>query len=312
MPRRAVLIDGAIAPVRYVVSRLKVVLAMVAGMSVDRVDIPLADGTVLVAERRRGSGPTVVLLHAGVADRRSWSAVIEAFDADDLNLVAYDRRGFGETLPAGDGTFTHLADLSALLDALEISRTFLVGNSMGGALALDLAATAPERVAGVLLIGAAVSGMTDDDTPFDWAPDAASGPILEMLEEAKDRGDVDTQVRALAHLWLDGPSAREGRVGGASRALFEDMNRGILAAAAPDDAGDAGLDTWRTLDRIAVPVLAAWGDLDIPADIPFYEETARRIGQGPGRTVPGVAHLPGLEEPALVADLVREVVRSDS
>jgi pimeloyl-ACP methyl ester carboxylesterase len=292
---------------------------MVAGMSVDRVDVLLPDGAVLGAERRHGSGPTVVLLHAGVADRRSWSGVIDALVegdglvADDLDLVAYDRRGFGETLSAGDGTaFTHLADLSALLDAVDVSRTFLVGNSMGGALALDLAATAPERVAGVLLLGAAVSGMTDDDTPFDWAPDAASGRILETLEDAKDRRDVDAQVRELAHLWLDGPTAREGRVGGVSRALFEDMNRGILAAGAPGDAGDPGLDTWRSLDTIAVPVLAAWGDLDIPADIPFYEETARRIGQGPGRRLPGVAHLPGLENPGLVAALVREIVGSHS
>jgi pimeloyl-ACP methyl ester carboxylesterase len=284
---------------------------MVAGMSVDRVDVLLPDGAVLGAERRPGSGATVVLLHAGVADRRSWSGVIDALVADDLDLVAYDRRGFGETPPAGDGTpFTHLADLSALLDALDVSRTFLVGNSMGGALALDLAATARKRVAGVLLLGAAVSGMTDDDTPFDWAPDAASGPILETLENAKDRGDVDAEVRALAHLWLDGPTSREGRVGGASRSLFEDMNRAVLAAGVPGDAGDAGLDTWRTLDTIAVPVLAAWGDLDIPADVPFYEETARRIGQGPGRRLPGVAHLPGLENPALVADLVREMAGS--
>ncbi len=284
-------------------------MAKLIGMSTDSTVVPLADGAELIAERRRGSGPTVVLLHAGVADRRSWSGVVDALAADDLDLVTYDRRGFGQTLPSTDGTaFTHLADLSAVLSALDISRTFLVGNSMGGALALDLTATAPEGVAGLLLIGSAVSGMTDEDTPFDWAPDAASGPIMEALEEAERRGDIDAQISELAHLWLDGPAGPEGRVGGAARALFEEMNRGILAAAAPDDAGDAGLATWRTLDQIAVPVLNVWGELDIPADMPFYEETARRIGQGPGRVLPGVAHLPGLESPELVADLVREVV----
>ncbi|MCW2810796.1 MAG: hypothetical protein JWP61_1254 [Friedmanniella sp.] len=253
----------------------------------------------------------MVLLHAGVADRRSWSALGDLLAPDGLDLVSYDRRGFGQTPAAADGgSFTHLGDLTALLDALGVSRAYVVGNSMGGALALDLAATAPDRVAGVVLVGAAVSGMTDEDTPFDWAPDPASGPLMEALEAAKDRADSRAQIRALAHLWLDGPTAPEGRVSGAPRVLFEQMNQQILAVGAADDAGDAGLQTWRTLDAIGVPVLAAWGDLDIPADLPFYEETARRLGQGPGRVLPGVAHLPGLERPELVAQLVREAVGS--
>jgi pimeloyl-ACP methyl ester carboxylesterase len=57
-----------------------------------------------------------------------------------------------------------------------------------------------------------------------------------------------------------------------------------------------------------VPVRTTWGELDIPSDVPFYEETARRLGQDPGRILPGTAHLPGLDRPAAVADLVREAV----
>ncbi|MBD8140805.1 alpha/beta fold hydrolase [Frigoribacterium sp. CFBP 13605] len=185
-------------------------------MSGERVDVTLSDGAALAATRWRGDGPTVVLLHAGVADRRSWTGVADELAADGLDLVAHDRRGFGESpASAADGGATHLADLVELLDRLGVGRAFVVGNSMGGALALDLAVTAPERVAGVLLIGAAVSGMTDDDTPFDWTPDPASGPLMEALDEASGSGDVEAQVRLLAHLWLDGPAARSGRVTGA-------------------------------------------------------------------------------------------------
>lgn len=278
-------------------------------MSAERVDVVLSDRATLAAVRWPGDGPTVVLLHAGVADRRSWTAVGDALAADGLDLVAYDRRGFGESPAAPDGSpATHLGDLVEVLDRLDVERAFLVGNSMGGALALDLAVTAPERVAGVLLIGAAVSGMTDEDTPFDWTPDPASGPVMEELDEASGIGDVGAQVRLLARLWLDGPAAEAGRVTGAPRELFERMNARILEVAAPDGAGDAGLDTWSRLDSVTAPVLATWGALDIPADEPFYVETARRLGQGPGRVLPDVAHLPGLERPGLVADLVREVV----
>nr|BFF16439.1 hypothetical protein GCM10025699_77420 [Microbacterium flavescens] len=123
--------------------------------------------------------------------------------------------------------------------------------------------------------------MTDDDTLFDWQADPATAPLMAELEDAESRGDVAAQIDALTRLWLDGPTAEEARVGDPARALFADMNRVILDSGAVGDPGDAGLDTWRTLDGIGVPVLASWGELDIPADLPFYEETARRLGQGP-------------------------------
>lgn len=183
---------------------------------------------------------------------------------------------------------------------------------MGGGLALDLAATAPDRVAGLLLVGSAVSGMTDDDTPFDWVSDETTDRVFEALQKSEEAGDVAGQVRALARLWLDGPTANEGRVSGAARDLFAAMNARILDMAAPDKAGDAGLDTWTSLHTITVPTIVTWGALDIPADLPFYEETVRRLGQRAGRVLPDTAHLPGLEQPEVVADLVREMVRSNA
>lgn len=281
-------------------------------MTAEQLSIPLPDGTALAATRWSGEGPTAVLLHAGVADRRAWGAVADALSgdspsADGLDLVAYNRRGYGDSPVAADpSSFTHVGDLVAVLDGLGLDRVLLVGNSMGGALALDTALLHPDRVAGIVLIGAAVSGMTDDDTPFDWQLDEFSAPLLEVAED--DGSSPDEKVRALAHLWLDGPAAPEGRVGGSARELFEAMNRRILELSAPDSAGDAGVDAWTRLAEVSVPVTCTWGDLDIPSDVPFYEETARRLGQGPARILPGTAHLPGLDQPAVVAGLVREAV----
>lgn len=282
-------------------------MARFGAMAAEQLTVTTADGTAIAVSRRIGGDESVVFLHAGVADRRSWSTVFDALADTDLDLVAYDRRGYGDTPAAADPTgFSHLDDLVTVLDALELEQVFLVGNSMGGALALDAALTIPARIAGVLLIGAGVSEMTDEDTPFDWVLDPATAPLLEVAESSD--ASVDDRIAALAHLWLDGPAAPAGRVGGAARTLFDDMNRRILEVAAPDSAGSTGVEAWTRLGEIRVPVLTTWGDLDIPADLPFYEETARRIGQEPGRVLPGVAHLPGLEQPALVADLVREVV----
>ena len=107
----------------------------------------------LAHDHLTADGPRVALLHAGVADRRVWRDVAPELHALGADVLTLDRRGFGET-PAGDETFRHVDDLLAMLDG----PTWLVGNSMGGALALDAALLAPEQVAGLVLIAPAVSG----------------------------------------------------------------------------------------------------------------------------------------------------------
>jgi pimeloyl-ACP methyl ester carboxylesterase len=261
------------------------------------------DGGRLAVTRWQAEGPTVVLLHAGVTDQRSWTAVAGALAHEQVDIVAYDRRGFGAS-PAAETTsaFTHVADLMEVLDHLALDQVVLVGNSMGGALALDAALLHPDRVTGVVLIGAAVSGMTDDDTPFDWRPDTATAHLIDKADDTSL--STDDRLRALAHLWLDGPASTEGRVGGGARTLFSEMNRDVIDVAETGPTGDAGVDAWTRLSELTVPVLSTWGEFDLPCDIPFYEETARRIAQRPGRVLPKVAHLPGLEQPQLVAHLI--------
>lgn len=132
--------------------------------------------TALVGECRAGEGPTVVLLHAGVTDRRSWRQVTDALDGA-ANVVAYDRRGFGETAPS-KAPFSHAGDLIAVLDHLGILPAWLVGSSAGGGIALDTALLAPERVAGLVLIAPAVSGapapeLDEDTARFDRLLDQA-------------------------------------------------------------------------------------------------------------------------------------------
>ncbi|THJ66932.1 alpha/beta hydrolase [Arthrobacter echini] len=277
-------------------------------MDAQQLMVTAPDQAQLAVTRWPAPGPVIVFLHAGVADRRSWTLVADTLRGESLDLLAYDRRGYGDTPAAApSSSFTHVDDLIHILDDLDLQKVLLVGNSMGGAVAIDTALLHPDRVSGLVLLGAGVSGMTDDDTAFDWEPDDASAPLLARADDAE--ATADDRIRALAHLWLDGPEAPEGRVSGSARDLFVEMNRRILAVGAPDSAGDAGVDAWTRLDEVSVPVLCTWGELDLPCDIPFYEETARRIGQEPGRVLPAVAHLPGLEQPALIAELVRNAAR---
>jgi pimeloyl-ACP methyl ester carboxylesterase len=129
----------------------------------------------LAGERWPGPGPVVGLLHAGVTDRRSWHAVAEALHGRAA-LVAYDRRGFGETPPSAE-EFSHVDDLLAVLDEVTDAPAWLVGSSVGGGVALDAAISAPDRVAGLVLLAPAVSGAPPPtSTPGGAALDLSAEP----------------------------------------------------------------------------------------------------------------------------------------
>ena len=269
------------------------------------------DGLALAGERVgavvEGGPPTVVFLHAGVADRRSWDAVIEDLVDGGWTgqLVSYDRRAYGQT-PPSPTAYTHLADLLAVLDVVSPDRpAFLVGSSMGGAIALEAVVTAADRVAGLVLIAPGVPGM----------PEYADNPpeldaLVDAHREAYEQPDLAEINRVEAHLWLDGPLAAEGRVAGPARELFLTMNAVALAAEGQDAGGDADVDVWAGLTAVTAPIITlVYGALD--ADVP-REDPPGFVRRRPGtrwEIWPDRSHLPYLEDPAQTADLVRRAVR---
>jgi pimeloyl-ACP methyl ester carboxylesterase len=270
-------------------------------MAPERFEIQTA-GATLVGERWprpvATGRPTVVFLHAGVCDRRSWYGVCDVL-AGEADLVAYDRRGFGETTTDAE-PFSHLDDLLAVIDWLGGGAVWLVGNSMGGGLALDAAIAHPAAVAGLVLIAPAVSGLPWGEVEFD--PETLR--LETAIEAATATGDTESVNRLETHLWLDGRTAPEGRVGGATRELALAMNALALASDLPEDAGASGVDAWSRLEEITVPVTVAWGALDL-----FLIEVCRlllgRLPHATSHEFAGMAHLPSLESPGAVADLVR-------
>ena len=271
----------------------------------DLLSIPSGDAAI-AAERWPGeTGPAVLLLHAGVCDRRSWHAVAELLCADGLDVIAYDRRGFGETPPT-DRPFRHLDDLAAVLGATAAPPVWLVGSSMGGALALEAALELGDRVAGLVLLAPAVGGAPDPD---DAELDEATHRIDAAIAAADEAGDLDALNRLEALLWLDGPAGPEGRVAGAARELFLAMNGTALAAGTDEEAGESGIDAWSRLDTIELPVVVAWGDCDVPFVIGRARDVAARVPDLRGQDVfEDAAHLPYLERPEEVAALIRGAV----
>jgi pimeloyl-ACP methyl ester carboxylesterase len=256
------------------------------------------DGCDLAGERWAGGPSLLVLLHEGVSDRRGWHQVAERL-APQVTVVAYDRRGYGES-PLSTAPFTHVGDLLATLDREQAEPAWLVGASAGGGLALDTALLAPDRVAGLVLIGTAVSGAPEPQI------DPVTARFEPWLEDAA--GDQAERNRLETWLWLDGPAQPEGRVSGEARALALDMNAIILRGEGREDEGDSDVDAWHRLAEVKVPVTVACGEFDVPFILARCRELAGLLPRGRYRELPAMAHQPYLEDPGQVADLVLDAL----
>jgi 3-oxoadipate enol-lactonase len=113
------------------------------------------NGTELYYEMA-GKGPAVMLVHGGLVDSRQWDDQMKEF-AKHHRVVRYDLRGFGRS-GAAPQPFSHIEDLSALMDFLKIERATIVGLSLGGIIAADFALEYPERVDRLVLVGAGLRG----------------------------------------------------------------------------------------------------------------------------------------------------------
>jgi len=250
----------------------------------------------LCVEDSQSAGAPIVCLHAGVTDRRLWAPQLEAFGAAQ-RMIAYDRRGFGETrLPplAAREAFSHVGDLLAVLDALALDRAVLMGCSQGGRIAIDTALAHPQRVRALVLVASAVTGAPEHES--------SGSPLLQAridaYEAAERRGDQAALNELEAQFWLDGPEQPTGRVGGPLRELFLAMNAIPLASGSPGEE-IAAPSAWERLEAIRVPTLVVWGPFDFEHLRQRMTEVVRRIPGASSFVVDATAHLPSLEQPAV-------------
>lgn len=249
-----------------------------------------------------GQGPALILLHAGVTDRRMWQSTQSSL-ARSYQTIAYDRRGFGETLTP-DEPFSHVGDLGRVIAHFDCRRPILIGCSQGGRIAIDYTLAHPGKVAALVLIATALSG-----APQPEAYPTAIAALMAELESAEEAGDVDRVNAIEARLWLDGPLTDENRVTGPARRLFLDMNGKALRhpPLTKEQPSSSAIDRLR---NIAVPALVIWGDLDFP----HIQQRSHWIGDaiaGAKRlTMRGCAHLPNLEQPEIFETAIADFLVS--
>ncbi len=253
-----------------------------------------------LAVETMGDGDPVVFLHAAVTDRRMWRTEMKGI-ATNNRAIAYDRRGFGETV-ANQEDFSSVADLMAVLDAKSSGTpAILVGCSQGGRIVIDAALTHPERVRGLVLIAPNVTG----ELPPVLTPEIEG--LLKAQKEADVAGEQERISKIKARLWLDGPLAQENRVSGPGRQLFHEMYAATFRTPPIGRDMDSEPNAHR-LGEILVPTLIIWGDLDFPHIQARCRHLAAAIPNASAHEMTATAHLPSLDKPAEVAQQLVQFV----
>lgn len=252
-----------------------------------------------------GEGSTVVLIHAGICDSRMWDPQWDAFPAV-YRTVRYDLRGFGRS-PLPPQPYSHGRDLIALLEQLGIHQATLVGASLGGRVALEVAVAHPSVVDALVVADAALPGFAwSDHVKASWAEE----------EAALERGDLDAAVELNLRMWVDGPHRPPAVVDSAVRESVRQMQRRAFELQVPvwQDAEEELLvsDLARRLDAVRAPTLVVVGEQDV-AD--FHQIAAQLSRELPGvqhAVISNAAHLPSLERPTAFNELVLPFLARDT
>ena len=235
----------------------------------------------------------VLLIHGHTLDARMWQPQIAALEGH-FEVIAPTLRGYGDSVQPEESV-SHADDLIALLETRGLSRVHLVGLSLGGNIALEIAVRCPERVATLTLLDSSLKG---------FEPDAAQLEIGHAVQRAFDTGGLEGARVA----WLAAPlfaAARENSV------LHQQLEawvaeysgwhwtHGVSPSAQIPDLSSR-------LAEVTAPTLIAVGERDTA----YFQSVAHALRAGIANsrleTIAGAGHMVNFERPEIVNALLLE------
>ncbi len=243
-----------------------------------------------------GEGPEIVLLHEGICDSRMWDPQWERFTGSH-RVLRFDFRGYGQS-PLEPGAYSSARDVLELMDRHGFEKASLVGVSLGGRVALEVALAAPERVSALVLVGPGLPG-------HDWSEQMQG--IWEAEEAALRAGDVDGAVELVLHTWVDGPGREPGDVDPAVRSRVAEMQGRAFELQLPVEEDEEELlvdDVAQRLSEIRAPTLVLVGEEDMLDIQAIADRLAREIPRARKATIGNAAHVPSMERPQEFEELV--------
>ncbi len=245
----------------------------------------------ILAHRRRGEGPPLVLVHGYLGGAAHWQGQLAAL-SDRWEVIAPSLPGFGDS--AGEPALARIEDHAArvfdLVDRLGLGPIALLGHSMGGMIAQEMAAMRPGDISALVLYGT--------------GPRGALPGRFETIEASRQRlhaEGLDATVARIVPQWFAAAAESPGQA-----LCLREGRRASLAAAR------ASLDAWEAWDgrpglaRIAAPTLVLWGDRDRSYPFAQIEALWRGIRSAALAVVPDAGHAAHLERPELFNWLLRD------
>jgi pimeloyl-ACP methyl ester carboxylesterase len=258
-----------------------------------------------IAYCEAGQGPPLVCLHGLGGTKASFLPTLAALAPRGRRVIAIDLPGFG------DSSKPHAAPYDApwfatvvtdLLDALDLERADIVGNSMGGRIAIELGMSARERTDRLVLLAPALAWLRD--RPWKWilqaplprlgylqpTPRRLVDPIVRRLVPGGDRGWTAAGVDEFLRSYLTP----------AGRYAFYECLRNIYR---DEPYGEQGF--WTRLKRLEPGSLFVWGREDVLVPISFMRHVERALPAAIHLEL-DCGHVPQLERPERVHDAMAE------
>lgn len=242
------------------------------------------DGTRLAGFDEGDGQITVLFLHGLAGHAGEWSATAQRLP-DGVRTVAADARGHGrsERRPPDVSLDAHAADAAFVVEQLGLSRVVVVGQSMGGLVAMLLAARRPECVAGLVIVEA---------DPDEGSPDTAAEVAAWLRSWPVPFRSREDAVR----LFGGSPGSASAWAGG-----LDERSDGLWPAFDPDVLGEMlddalGRDYWTEWIAIECPALIVYGERgELPADL--AERMAASLNEATVVEIEGAGHDPHLDQP---------------
>ncbi len=233
----------------------------------------------------------IILLHGAASNKTSWLRFAQHLKSS-LPLIIPDLPGHGESvsdLKLDYGIQSQVARLKEFLTALGIKRAHLIGNSMGGAIAIRTAATSPGLVASLVLIDTAGAEVTPG-----WLRKHVEATGINPMLEVRDA----TDYRAMMRIGMEAPPYIPGVM--VSALAREFVKRNVLNRKVAEDIAQ-DLDQTEHLSKIISPSLIIWGAMDKVLHLENAEFLHQEIAKSRKIVMEKAGHVPMVEAPKEVA-----------
>ncbi len=247
-----------------------------------------------------GAGAPLVFLHGFTLDHRVWAQQIAPFAAH-YQVITYDLRGFGRSTVPNATPYDHCTDLLALLDHLQLDTiTALIGLSLGGEIALEMALAHRSRLRSLVLVDAMIGG-------YQWSAawQTMTNPIWKV---ARTEGIAAAKAHWIKHPGLFGPLQAQPVALAALNAMIADYSGWHWVNRDPRQLPTPPALT--RLPEITVPTLIITGERDSADFLAQAALLQTEIPTAQRRTIADAGHLPNLETPAEFNQILFDFLRT--